>query len=238
MPSYRPYMSMKIDDLRHELASRNLPTEGLKQDLAFRLASLDDAGDRRPLKLASSTGASSETRNEKGAPVKTKNDHVSTSEARKRSVGQLSPSKIDSTPSSVHDHHHVEKERRRISRRARLSIAIHVAFLLILLVISLAYILWRYIPNVGQGYMSRSLQNGKEFVIAIFNDCQDFVRSRLLNDYRYVYVKLQDDYHSIYMRLQNDYHSIYMRIQRLSMALMKPVRNSNRPPPTVWWNGQ
>ena len=227
MPSYRPYMSMKTDDLRHELASRNLPTEGLKQDLAFRLASLDDADDRRPLKLAFSTGASSETRNEKSTPVKTENYHVSTSEARELSVGQLLPSEIDSTPSSVHDHHHSDKERRRMSRRARFSIAVHVTFLLILLVISLACILWPYIPNVGEGYMSRSLQNGKDYVIAIFNDCRDFMRSRLHNDCRHIYV-----------RLQNDYHAIYMRIQRLSIALMKPVRNSNRPPPTIWWNGQ
>ena len=215
MPSYRPYMSMKIDDLRHELASRNLPTEGLKQDLAFRLASLDDCYDFRPLKSPFSTGASSQTRVEESTPVKTKDYHVSTSESRERSLKQFSPPKTDSTPSSVHDHHHSDKERHRISRWARLSIVVHVAFLSILLIISLACILWRYIPNVGKGYLSRSLRNSNYFVIAILNDCQGFVRSRLRNDYR----------------------SICSAIQRLSVALMKPVRNSNRLPPKFCGTG-
>ena len=48
MPSCKFFMAMKLGDLRHELASRNLPTEGLKRDLAFRLASLDDAHDCNP----------------------------------------------------------------------------------------------------------------------------------------------------------------------------------------------
>ena len=44
-------MAMKVDDLRHELSSRGLPKEGLKRDLAFRLASSDDPYVFRPLRL-------------------------------------------------------------------------------------------------------------------------------------------------------------------------------------------
>ena len=238
MPSYRPYMSMKTVDLRHELASRNLPTEGLKQDLAFRLASLDDADNLRPSKLPLSTGSSSETGNEESASVKTKEYHVSTSEARKRSPKQSPPSKIDSTSSSVHDHDESDKEPRRIGRRTRLSIALYVAFLSVLLISFLACILWRYIPGVGQGYLSRSLRNGNDFVLAIFNDCQDFVVAMFndCQDFMVAIFYIWQDF--VRFRLQGYYNTIYMGIQRLSVALTKLVSNSHRPPPTFWWNGQ
>ena len=198
-------MAMKVTDLRRELASRDLPTEGLKKDLAFRLASLDSADDYRPSRSPHPTSASlTMTSNEEGMLAKTEVCNAPTTEVRKRSHGRL--------PSfqPVDDQNHGDKDG-RISSVARWSIAIAKVFLSILLIVFLSYVLSNYISTVDQAYFSRSIDNGYDFLWSEINDCQNFVRSQI----------------------QHGCQSIYRGIQQLG-AFMKRVRNGDRPPRISW----
>ena len=192
---------MKVTDLRRELASRDLPTEGLKKDLAFRLASLDNADDCRPSELPHPTSASlTMTSNKEGMLAKTEDRNVPITEVGKRSPGR--------PPSSqpVDDQKHGDKDR-RISNVARWSTAIANVSLSILLIVFLSYVLSNYISTVDQAYFSRSIDNGYDLLCSEINHCQDFVRSQI----------------------QHGYYSIYRGTQHLGV-FMKRVRNGDHPP--------
>ena len=145
MHSCKFYMAMKLDDLRHELASRNLPTEGLKRDLAFRLASLEDAHDCNPLNFHPhrTSASSSITPNEEGMPAKTEDHDIPSTEVRERSPERASPSLIDLPFPSVHDNHHGDIDR-RVSNFSRFSIAITKAVLPILMMVFMSCVLRLY----------------------------------------------------------------------------------------------
>ncbi len=202
-------MAMKVKDLRHELASRDLPTEGLKQDLAFRLASLDELHGSLPLTLPHPIRDSlSETIDGAGTLAKTKDDDKPTIEFEEKSSEQISPPRVDSSLLSAYDHHYSDKDR-RVSSLARISITVHVAFLSILLIIWLSYILWHYLPAADKEFLSRSIENGHGFVVLNVNSCQDAMRSQL----------------------QHGYQSINKKIQILG-TFMQRVRSSTYPPRT------
>ena len=171
MPSCRFYMAMKLDDLRHELASRNLPTEGLKKDLAFRLASLDDAHDCNPLIFYPhrTNASSSINSNEKDMPAKTEDHNIQSIEGGERSPKQSSPSPIDLSRPTVHNNHHHGDDDRRKSNLARFSIAF-TTFLWILLMLFLSYVPRLYISTEDKKYFSRSINNGYDFLSSRINN--------------------------------------------------------------------
>ncbi len=184
-------MAMKVKDLRYELASRDLPTEGLKQDLAFRLASLDELHGSLPLTLPHPTRDSlSETIDGAGTLAKTKDDDKPTIEFEEKIPEQTSPPRVDSSLLSAYDHHYSDKDR-RVSSWARISITVHVAFLSILLIIWLSYILWHYLPTADKESLSRSIENGHDFVVLNVNSCRDFMRSQLQHGYHSINKKIQ-----------------------------------------------
>ena len=163
MHSCKFYMSKDIDDLRRELASRDLPTEGLKKDLAWRLASLDDAHDYLP-----ASASLFMTSNEEGMTAKTEGDNVPTSEVIGRSK-KSSSSAIGLSLASVHDHHDSDDDR-YVSKLARSSIAFTKGFISILLIVFLSCVLWRNISTTNKECFSRSIKN-----------CYDFLRSKINN---------------------------------------------------------
>ena len=179
MPSCRFYMAMKLDDLRHELASRNLPTEGLKKDLAFRLASLDDAHNCSPLIFyPHRTNASSSTNsNEEDMLANTEGHNIQSIEAGERSPKQSSPSPIDLFLPTVHNNHHHRDDDRRKINLARFSIAF-TTFLRILLMLFLSHVLRLYISTEDKEYFSRSISNGYGFLSSKINKFLDFMRSQ------------------------------------------------------------
>ena len=171
MPSCRFYMAMKLDDLRHELASRNLPTEGLKKDLAFRPASLDDAHDWNPsIFYPHRTNASSSINsNEEDMPAKTGDHNIQSIEVGERSPKQSSPSPIDLSLPTMHNNHHHGDDDRRKSNLARFSIAF-TTFLRILLMLFLSYVPRLYISTEDKEYFSRSNSNGYDFLSLRINN--------------------------------------------------------------------
>ena len=165
------YLSMNIDDLRRQLASRNLPTEGLKRDLAWRLATLDNPLDRRSLGLPRPASASSS--NGGGMLAETKY-HRPATDFRNRTSKPTWPSTNDSSRSSIHQH---SQKKRRISNLAPLSISLTKAFLSIVSIVFLSCILWYCIPMENREYFSKSVDNGYKFLIVKINDFQDFIGS-------------------------------------------------------------
>ena len=193
MPSYNSYMAMKVKDLRHELASRDLPTEGLKRDLAFRLASLDDPLDCRPSNRPHSTRASpSMTNDEEEMLAKLGMSNSPTTEAREKSHKPVSSSGIDTSFPSIYDRDHDQGNKdRRTSNLARRSIVFTFGFLVILLFCFLIAVLWRYVPTVHQEYFSRSMDNGLELVSLKINACQDLMMAQFLHGYNSMHSGLQ-----------------------------------------------
>ena len=176
MSSCRFYMARKIDDLRCELASGDLPTDRLKKDLAWRLASLDDAQDCRHLTLPHHTSASTFlTSSGEGMLAKSEDHNISNTKVRERSPKQSSPSRIYSSLPSVHDHRHGDNDH-CISNSAPFSVASTNAFLPILLVF-LSYILRHYISSVSKKNVSRSIDHSYGFLSSRINNCRDFMGS-------------------------------------------------------------
>ena len=152
-----------MDDLGRELASRDLPTEGLKKDLAWRLASLDVAHDFRP-----TSASSSMTSNEEGLIAKTEGDNVPTSEVKGGSK-KSSSSPIGLSLASVHDHHDSDDDR-YVIKLARSSIAFTKGFISFLLIVFLSCVLWRNNSTANKECFSRSIKN-----------CYDFLSSNINN---------------------------------------------------------
>lgn len=161
-------MAMKLGDLRHELASRNLPTEGLKRDLAFRLASLDDAHDcNSTIFYPPRTSASSSLNSDKeGMPAKTEHHNMGNTEVREKVLKQALPSPIELSLPSVHNnhHHHGDNDRRK-SNLARFSVGFAKAVLPVLLMIFMFYLLRLfYSAEDKEYYYSRSIANGYDYL--------------------------------------------------------------------------
>ena len=163
MHSCKFYLSKNTDDLRRELASRDLPTEGLKKDLAWRLASLDDAHDYIPTSASLSI-----TSNEEGIIAKPEGDNLPTIQVRGRHK-KSSSSPIGLSLASVHNHHNSDDDR-HVSNLARSSIASTKGLISILLIAFLSCVLWHIIPTANKECFSRSIKN-----------CYDFLSSNINN---------------------------------------------------------
>lgn len=168
-------MSMKVDDLRRELASRDQPTEGLKKDLVWRLASLDDAQSFCSLSLPQLISASSSMPSGKEDMIATEDYNVQTTEVRDGDSKRSSPSRIGPSLPSVQDHDQGDNDQ-NISNSARSSIATTNAFLPILAILFLLYILWHHIPSSNIEYFTRSIDNSYALLSSRIS-CQGFMRS-------------------------------------------------------------
>ena len=163
MHSCKFYLSKNIDDLRRELASRDLPTEGLKKDLAWRLSSLDDAHEYLP-----TSASSSMIRNEEVMMAKTEGDNVPTSEVNER------PKKSSSSPvrlslASVHGHLDNDDDDRHVSNSARSSIKFTKGLISILLIVFLSHVLWHNISTANKECFNRSIENCYDFLSSNIN---------------------------------------------------------------------
>ena len=178
MHSCKLYLSMNIGDLRRELASRNLPTEGLKRDLTWRLASFDNTLGCRPLgSPPPASGSSPIISNGESILVEMADHNIQVTEFRNRTPKQSSPFKVDSSHSIHHDRQRSEKEH-HISNSAPLSTAFINALIAILLMIFLSCILWHHTSKADKEYFSRSIDNGFEFLSLEINSFLDFIRSQ------------------------------------------------------------
>ena len=157
MHSCRFYLSKNIDDLRRELASRDLPTEGLKKDLAWRLASLDDGHDYLPTSASSSIISS-----EEGMIANPEGDNLPTIEVRGRPKNSSS-SPVGLSLSSVHGHHDSDNNR-HVSNLVRYSITVIKRFISILLIAFLFCALWHNISTANKECFSRSIKNCYDFL--------------------------------------------------------------------------
>lgn len=169
-------MSMKVDDLRRELASRDQPTEGLKKDLAWRLASLDDADCCHSLSLPQPISASSSMPSNKEGMLATEDYKVQPTEVRDRDSKRSSSSRIALSLPSVQNHDQGDNDQLN-SNSARSSIAFTNAFLSILAVVFLLGIMWHYIPSSNKAYFTRSIDYSYAFLSSRINNCQGFMRS-------------------------------------------------------------
>ena len=151
------YLSKNIDDLRRELASRDLPTEGLKKDLAWRLASLDDAHD-----YLSTSASSSMTSNEEGLIAQAEGDNVPITEVRGRPKKSLS-SPTGLSFASVHVPPDGDDDR-HVSNLARSSITFTMGLISILLIAFISCVLWHNISTANKDCFNRSIKNLLRFV--------------------------------------------------------------------------
>ena len=172
MPTFEFYMANKIDNLRHELASRGLPTEGLKRDLAFRLANSDDAHALRPISLPRRTNAvPAMTTNKEVVVAKMKDHNVPDTEIRNRDPKRPSSSR---TEPSVQDHYY----RSRIRRNRGLdwtSTILTTISLSIILGILLSCIVWCCLPTVDKEYLMKRIDDGHDFASSKIHDWQNSV---------------------------------------------------------------
>ena len=175
MPTFEFYMANKVDNLRHELGSRGLPTEGLKRDLVFRLANSDDAHAFRPTSLPHRTTAVPPMTNNKEAMVaKMKGHNISYTEIRNRDPKRSSSSRTDPSVPSVNDNHH----RNTIWRNRDLdwiSTIVTSVFLSILLGIFLSCIIWRCLPTVDKEYLIKRIDDGHDFASSKIHSWQNSV---------------------------------------------------------------
>ena len=97
-------MAVKVDRLRRELASRDLPREGLKKDVTLRPASSDHVYALRPLRLPHPTSAlTSVTSTEEVMLGKIWGYNVPAVDVRSSGPKRSSPSCINSSSPSIHD---------------------------------------------------------------------------------------------------------------------------------------
>lgn len=206
---------MKVVDLRRELASRNLPTEGLKQDLAFRLASLDNARVSTALKLSHPTCIPASATSNEDTVTKMENDEELITSVRNKSPERVTPSSQNKLSSPFVRENCQGDKNRRVSNLARMLIAFGTALLLILLITFLSWVLWHYIPTTDKEYLSIILDDVYHFLTSHVNNCQTFLRSQF----------------------QNGHHFISRKIQPMVVALMKQVRKPNHPQHTCFETG-
>ena len=178
MPSCEFYMAMKVVNLRHELTARGLPTAGLKQDLAFRLAGSDDANGFCPLMPPHAVSALRSPTSQKETTLgKMEGYSKPTTEVKGRNPTRSLPSEVDPSPPSVRDPYEREKGRRGRSL-ATVSAACVSAFLPVLLVLFLSSILWRFLPNLDKEDLITRFHNGHDLVSSTINDFKDLVSSK------------------------------------------------------------
>ena len=203
MPSYKSYMALKVDGLRRELASRDLPTEGLKKDLVFRLASSDHDSASLPLRIPHPTSAlASVTSNKEVKSAKMGVCSTPTTDSREKDSKRSSPSQMNSSLPFVPDHSHGDEDR-HIRNLARISTAFNNALLSILLITFLSCTLWQYLPATDKEYLILKIPTGHDFVYSKINVCQDFISSNFNNG------------------------QLLKRILTLSVAFMELVKNKN-----------
>ena len=182
MPSCEFYMAMKVVNLRHELTARGLPTAGLKQDLAFRLAGSDDANGFCPLMPPHAVSAlRSPTSHKETTLGKMEGYSKPTTGVKDRIPTGSSPSEIDPSLPSVPDPYEREKGR-RIRSLATVSAACASAFLPVLLILFLSSILWRSLPNLDKEDITMRIHNGHDLVSSTINDFKDLVSSKSHNN--------------------------------------------------------
>ena len=163
MHSCKFYLSKNIDDLRRELASRDLPIEGLKKDLAWRLASLDDAHDYLPTGTSSST-----TSNEEIMVARIQGGNVATTEVRGR-LKKSSSSPIGSSLASVHGHHDNDDDR-HVSNMARFSVTFTKGLISILSIALLSCLLWYNTSTANKECFNRCIEKYYDFLSSSINN--------------------------------------------------------------------
>ena len=172
MPTFEFYMANKVDNLRHELGSRSLPTEGLKRDLAFRLANSDDVHAFRPIRLPHRTTAvPSMTNNKEAMVAKMKGHNIPYAEIRNGDPKRSSSSPKDP---SVHDNYHRDTLRRNRGLDW-ISTIVTTVFLSILLGILLFCIIWRCLPTVDKEYLIKRIDDGHYFARSKIHHWQNSV---------------------------------------------------------------
>ena len=169
MHSCKFYLSKTIDDLRHELASRDLPTEGLKKDLAWRLASLDDAHEYLPTRTSSSA-----TRNEEFMIAKIQDCSVPSAEVRGRRK-KSSSSSIGSSLVSVHGYRDNDNDR-HISNIARSSVTFPKGMISILLMVLLSCLLWYNTSTADKECFNRCIEKYYDFLSSSINKWLKFAQ--------------------------------------------------------------
>ena len=163
MHSCKFYLSKNIDDLRRELASLDLPTEGLKKDLAWRLASLDDVHDYPPTSASSST-----TRNEKVMIAKIQGGSVPSAEVKGRRK-KSSSSSIGSSLASVHGYHDNDDDR-HVSNMARFSVTFTKGLISILSIVLLSCLLWYNTSTANKERFNRCIEKYYDFLSSSINN--------------------------------------------------------------------
>ena len=175
MPTLEFYMANKIDNLRHELASRGLPTEGLKRDLASRLANSDNTHAFRPVSLPLRTNAvPSITTNREAMVAKINNHNIPNTEIRKKDPKHSSSSRNHPCVPSVQDHYY-----RKTIRRDRgldwISTILTTISLSIIMIIFLSCIIWRCLPTVDKEYLMKRIDDGHDSASSKIHSWQNSV---------------------------------------------------------------
>lgn len=157
MPSYESFMAMKAADLRDELASRGLATEGLKRDLAFRLA-ISENSPTPTIALPSATS------DRESKLAKMEGGNIPTTEVVRRDPKR--------------SYHHVDKDPPIRSLSWILTSALPS-----ILLISLRS-LWYFLPTVDKEYLTLRISDHRDSLSSKIGSCQDFISSKLNNGYR------------------------------------------------------
>ena len=216
MPSYQKYAAMKLKDLRSELASRNLPTQGLKQDLVFRLGSLDDdAHDSSTLQSSSLPHDDGADPAAPSSPIIINNGEGGTSAKKmvvgdsrvpttmkvsEKSLAQLLAARTETPlllPTVPDDYHDGDDRSRPISNnRIRLSISISLISLIIIFLF-LSSFLWHTIPTAlkDQGQDHLSTMSISTMSMNIITNIHHFPRSTLINYANLIISHAQQSFH-------------------------------------------
>ena len=175
MPSFEFYMANKVDNLRHELASRGLPTEGLKRDLAFRLANSDNTHASRPISLPRRTnGVPSKTTDKEAMVVQMKDHNISNTEIRNRGPKRSPSSQTNPSVPSV-QHHYYRSTTWRNRGLDWISTILKTISLSIIMGVFLSCIIWRCLPTVDQEYLMKRIDDGHDFASSKIHSWQNSV---------------------------------------------------------------
>ena len=167
MPSHEPFMAIRAVDLRHELASRGLPTKGLKKDLAFRLAISENPCPFHALPH-STIALPSVASNQEVDLVTMHGSDIPTTEVKRRGPERSSPSRTDKSLPTSHDRQHGD-DAWSIRSLVQISTTFNNALLWILLIVFLSCILWTYLPTVDKNYLVMRVNTGRDFVSSEIN---------------------------------------------------------------------
>ena len=160
MPSYQPFMAIRAVDLRHELASRGLPTEGLKKDLAFRLAISENPCPFHAVPH-STIALPSVASNQEVDLVTMDGSDIPTTEVKRRGPERSSPSRTDKSLPSSHERQHGDNAW-SIRSLVQISTTFNNALLSILSIIFLSCTLWTYLSTVDKECLIMRVNNGRE----------------------------------------------------------------------------